>query len=83
MSVRYNYVHCKKDFRGNIDIRSHLVNLAIEKGEKITVTCASFPGSSVYAPEELKNPIKIQGPFKANYGKIEEYNLHVYAWKFE
>lgn len=78
----YNYVHCKKDFRGNIDIRSHIVKMAIEKGDNITVTCGSFPGKSVYTPEELKNPIKIQGPFPAKHGSVGEYYLHVYAWKF-
>jgi len=76
-------IHCKKEFRGNIDIRDHVVRLAIEKGENITVTCGAFPGKSVYTPEELAKPIKVQGPFTANHGTIGQYYLNVYAWKFE
>ena len=76
-------IHCKKDFRGNIDIRDYLVKSAIDEGKSITVTCGSFPGKSVYAPEELKNPLKISEPYKAQYGTVGSYRLHSYAWKFD
>jgi len=76
-------VHCKKDFRGNIDIRDYVVNRAINEGKSITVTCGSFPGKSVYAPIELLNPVKISEPYRAKYGNIESYKLHSYPWKFD
>jgi hypothetical protein len=75
-------VHCKKDFRGNIDIRDYIVNGAIDEGKSITVTCGSFPGKSVYTPFELLNPERITGPYRAQYGNIESYKLHSYPWKF-
>jgi hypothetical protein len=76
-------IHCKKDFLGCIDIREHVVNDAIRDGKSIVVTCGSFPGKSVYTPEELAKPDKISKPFKANHGKIDYYRLHSYPWKFE
>jgi hypothetical protein len=76
-------IHCKKDFRGNIDIRDYVVNGAINEGKSITVTCGSFPGKSVYTPVELLNPLKISEPYRAKYGNIESYRLHSYAWKFD
>lgn len=74
-------IHCKKDFRGLIDIRDHVVKTAINEGKNIIVTCGSFPGKSVYTPEELMNPLKISEPFKARFGKIQTYRLHSYLWK--
>ena len=76
-------IHCKKDFRGNIDIRDYLVKAAIDEGKSITVTCGSFPGKSVYTPVELLEPLKISEPYKAQYGNIGSYRLHSYAWKFD
>ncbi len=75
-------IHCKKDFRGNIDIRDYVVNGAINEGKSITVTCGSFPGKSVYTPIELLNPVKISEPYRAKYGNVESYRLHSYPWKF-
>ena len=76
-------LHCKKDFLGCIDIREHVVKDAIREGKSIVVTCSSFPGKSVYSPEELEKPDKISKPFKANYGSVGEYRLYSYPWKFE
>ena len=76
-------VHCKKDFRGNIDIRDYIVNGAINESKTITVTCGSFPGKSVYSLEELANPVKISEPYKAKYGNMESYTLYSYPWKFD
>ena len=76
-------IHCKKDFRGMIDIRDHVVKAAINEGKSITVTCGSFPGKSVYTPEELANPAKVSEPFTANFGNIKSYRLHSYHWKSE
>ena len=76
-------IHCKKDFRRNIDIRDYLVKTAIDESKSITVTCGSFPGKSVYTPEELNNPVKISEPYKAQYGNVGSYRLHSYAWKFD
>lgn len=76
-------IHCKKEFRGNIDIRDHVVKRAINEGINILVTCGSFPGKSVYTPEELMNPVKISEPFEAKFGTIKKYRLHSYPWKFE
>lgn len=76
-------VHCKKDFRGNIDIRDYVVNGAINEGKSITVTCGSFPGKSVYKPIELLNPVKISEPYRAKYGNVGSYRLHSYPWKFD
>lgn len=76
-------IHCKKEFRGNIDIREHIVKDAIKEGKSIIVTCGSFPGRSIYTPEELNKPASISKPFKANYGSIGEYRLYSYPWKFE
>jgi hypothetical protein len=76
-------IHCKKDFRGNIDIRDFVVKRAIDENNTVTVTCGSFPGRSIYTPEELKNPIKISEPYTSRFGKVESYRLHSYPWKFE
>lgn len=76
-------IHCKKDFRGNIDLRDFVVKKAIDEDNMITVTCGSFPGRSVYTPEELKNPLKISELFQAKFGNIKSYRLHSYPWKFE
>jgi hypothetical protein len=66
-----------------IDIRDHVVKSAINEGKSIVVTCGSFPGKSVYTPEELASPEKISDPFTARYGDIESYRLHSYFWKSE
>lgn len=76
-------IHCKKDFRGNIDLRDFVVKKAIDEDNTITVTCGSFPGKSVYSLEELKNPIKISELFQSKFGNIKSYRLHSYPWKFE
>jgi hypothetical protein len=76
-------VHCKKDFRGNIDIRDFIIRAAIESGKSVTVTCGSFPGTSVYTPIELLEPLKISEPYKAKYGNMESYTLYSYPWKFD
>lgn len=76
----YRKVHCKKQFRGLVDIRDHIVKRAISESENITVTCDHFPGERVFTPEMLKNPVKISRPFKANYGEIKEYHLYSYSW---
>ena len=76
-------IHCKKDFRGNIDIRDYIVNVAINEGKIITVTCGSFPGKSVYTPVDLLEPLKISEPYRSQYGNIGSYRLHSYAWKFD
>jgi hypothetical protein len=76
-------VHCKKDFRGNIDIRDFIVKSAIKNNKSVTVTCGSFPGISVYTPAELLNPVKISEPYKAKYGNMESYTLYSYPWKFD
>lgn len=76
-------VHCKTDFRGDIHVRDHIVKAALDSGKSITVTCGSFPGKSVYTPEELKNPVKISEPYRAQYGNISSYRLHSYPWKFD
>ena len=76
-------IHCKKDFRGNIDIRDYVVKNAINEGNSILVTCGSFPGNSVYTPEELANPVRISEPYKSTYANVEYYRLHSYPWKFD
>ena len=76
-------VHCKTDFRGDIHVRDYIVKAALDGGKSITVTCGSFPGKSVYTPEELKNPVKISEPYTAQYGNVGSYRLHSYAWKFD
>lgn len=76
-------IHCKKDFKSNIDIRDYVVQKALDEGRSITVTCGSFPGKSVYSLEELKNPLKISELFQAKFGNIKSYRLHSYPWKFE
>ena len=40
-------VHCKKSWKGNIDIRKHIVEKAINKNQSIIVTCDAFEGKSV------------------------------------
>lgn len=74
-------IHCKKDFKGMIDIRDFMVRNAINEGKSITVTCGSFPGKSVYTPEELKNPVSINGPFNDKFIPGKTYKLHSYYWK--
>jgi hypothetical protein len=76
-------IHCKKDFRGNIDIRDFVVKKAIDENNSITVTCGSFPGRSIYTPDELRNPIKISEPYVSKFGKTESYKLYSYPWKFD
>jgi hypothetical protein len=83
MSKTTIYIHCKRDYKDVIDIRDYIVNAAINEGKTITVTCGSFPGTSIYTPEELKNPVKISRSYKANFGNIEDYKLHSYDWKFD
>lgn len=72
-------VYCKKSFKGNIDIRSHIAEKAIENNESIEVTCDAFTGTSVYTPEELKKPLRKQGPFDSKFDGT--YYLWVYKWK--
>lgn len=72
-------VHCKKAFKGNIDIRNYIVEKAIKNNESITVKCDAFEEVSIYSPEELKNPLRNQGPYQSKFeGK---YYLYVYKWK--
>lgn len=81
MSNETIYVHCKKDFKGLIDIRSHMVQQAIDEGKSVTVTCGSFPGKSIYSPEELKNPVNITKEFDDKFVAGRKYRLHSYRWK--
>ena len=74
-------IHCKKDFKGMIDIRDYVVKKAMNEGKSITVTCGSFPGKSVYTPEELNFPAKVSNPFTAQYGDVKSYRLYSYYWK--
>lgn len=83
MSRDSMYIHCKKDFRGMIDIREHTVKEALNEDKNITVTCGSFPGRSVYSPEELKNPASISKEFQDQFVKGRTYRLYSYPWKFE
>lgn len=76
-------IHCKKDFLGMIDIRDYIVKSAIEEGKSISVTCGSYPGKSVYSPQELENPERVSRDFTAQYGDIKSYRLYSYPWKFE
>lgn len=76
-------IHCKKDFKGLIDIRDYIVKSAIEEGKSISVTCGSYPGKSVYTPEELKNPEKVSKEFAAAYRDIKYYRLYSYPWKLK
>ena len=72
-------VHCKKDFKGNIDIRSHIAEKAIGNNENIVVTCDTLKGISIYTPDELREPLKVQGPYTSKFGG--KYSLWVYKWK--
>jgi len=73
-------IHCKKSFRGCIDIRDYIVQEAIEKEQSITVTCNDFEGESVYNTKQLMFPIRKDGPFKSKHG-TKPYYLYVYKWK--
>jgi hypothetical protein len=72
-------VHCKKAWKGNIDIRSHIVKKAIDNNQPITVTCDAFTGNAIYTPDELRNPLYTQGPYQSKFDG--EYLLHIYKWK--
>lgn len=74
-------VHCKKHFKGSIDIRDYVVKEAIDNGIPVIVTCGSLPGKSIYTPEELANPSSTSGPFTAKFGTVKEYKLLSYPWK--
>lgn len=80
-------IHCKKSFRGSIDIRSTYIEIAKKNKVPIMVTCDEFESSSVYMPEELDNPLRIQTssdgkPFKSKIqGNNIEYTLYVFKWK--
>lgn len=83
MSNTTIYVHCKKDFKGLVDFRDYVVKKAMNEGKSITATCGSYPGKSIYTPEELENPIRISESFTARYGNIKSYKLYSYKWKDE
>ena len=72
-------VYCKKSFKGTIDIRGHIVEKAIKNNDSIEVTCDAYNGTSIYTPEELNNPVRVQGPYKSQYDG--EYYLNVFKWK--
>ena len=74
-------VHCKKDFKGMVDIRDYVVKKAINQGKSITVTCASFPGESVYTLEELNFPERVSNSLMSKYKGIKSYKLYSYKWK--
>lgn len=71
----------KKAYKGNIDIRSTIVEKAIEDNVPVKVLCDVFEGQSIYTVDELKNPIKKQGPFTSKFDS-KPYYLHVFKWKF-
>jgi hypothetical protein len=76
-------IHCKKQYKGLIDIRDNIVKSAIDENKTIIVTCGAFPGTSVYSPEELKNPDKISGEFKSKFDNNKSYKLYSYYWKID
>lgn len=76
-------IHCKKDFKGMVDVRDYIVKAAINDGNSIVITCGSFPGKSVYTPMELMKPSKISDVFKSKFKDAKDYRLYSYNWKFE
>jgi hypothetical protein len=83
-------IHCKKSFKGNIDIRSTYIDVAKRTNSPIQVTCDELEGVSIYQPEELDNPVRIQTaangkPFKTKMpnSTVSEYTLYVFKWKGE
>lgn len=74
-------IHCNKDYRGGVDIRSHVVERAIKNNKSIKVTCDTLNGESIYSPEELANNAKIsKNEYESKYDG-SKYKLHTYKWK--
>lgn len=78
----YIHVHCDRDYKGNIDIRSHIVEKAIKNNKDIIVTCDTLPGSSGYHPKQLKEDrISVSKEFQSKFNSNETYRLYTYEWK--
>jgi hypothetical protein len=76
-------VHCNRDYKGFIDIRSHVIDTIIRGNKSVTVTCGTLDGISHYTIDELKNPVKVTGPFTSKYKDLNplSYYLNSYKWK--
>ena len=75
-------VYCKRDFKGMIDVRSHIAEKAIKKGESIKITCGTLLGEMILTPEDISHKlVRKQGPYKSKFDK--DYYLYVYQWEEE
>lgn len=73
-------VHVISSRRNTINLRSHVVEKAIQKYEDIRVTCDAQKGQAVYTTQELANPVVKHGPYISKHdGK--KYFLYTYYWK--
>jgi hypothetical protein len=74
-------INVKKLYKGNIDIRSYVVDKCIENGESIEVTLEGREGKMILSPEDLKDkligePTEIKSQFNIN-----SYTLMSYKWQ--
>lgn len=73
-------VHCKKQWKGCVDIRDYNVQRCIRENRNIEVTCDMLPGVMILTPEQLKEPDMIsRKSFTSGLG-TEPYKLHSYKW---
>ena len=72
-------VHCKKAWKGCVDVRDHIANDAIKNQQNIIVTCDKFDGDMVLTPEMLLTPKMVSKDFKSQF--TGTYKLNSYEWK--
>ena len=72
---------CNRLYKENIDIRDHIVDMAIKNNVAIIVKLLESDEEMHLTPKQLKEDVEsISKPFKSKYGK-KEYRLHSYKWK--
>lgn len=75
-------IHCKKSWKGCIDVRDYNVKNCIKENRNIEVTCDVFEGKMTLTPELLLYPDMIsKNEFTSKFENKVPYKLYSYAWK--
>lgn len=74
-------VHCRKSFRGCIDIRDFNVKRCIEENRNVEVTCSEFDGVMILTPKQLETPTFVsKKTFPSQVPGKPNYKLYSYRW---
>jgi hypothetical protein len=73
-------VNIKKLYKGNIDLRSYIVDKAIENNESIEVTLEGHEGKMILSPEALEDDWVNETEIKSQFNR-DSYTLLSYKWK--